>query len=137
VRIEASEIIERPPDVVFDFIGRNHVANHPRWDPKMQLWQETPGPIGVGTRVRRRHTRAGTPTEGSMVVTEYLAPRVIAVHIDDGGIEMFGRQEIEPVDGGHSRLTVSVEIPGAPNPLDPMPLATTARNIKELIERET
>ena len=136
MRIEVSGVIERPPEVVFQFIGFEHVANHPRWDPHMELEQLTPGPLGVGTIVRRRHTRAGYPIDGNMECVEFDPPRALAFLIHDGSVEMRGRQSIEPEGDGWSRLTISVDIPGAPNPLDPMPVENSVRRIKELIETE-
>jgi uncharacterized protein YndB with AHSA1/START domain len=137
MKIEVSEVIDRPPEVVFEFIAVNHVRNHPRWDLHMHLEQVTDGPIRVGTVIRRRHTRAGTPVEGSMECIEFDPPRAIAFHIQDGPVEMLGRQSIQPEGEGRSRLTITVDIPGMPNPMDPMPVATSARRIRELIESET
>ena len=136
MQIEVWQTIDRPPEVVFQFIAVEHIANHPRWDPHMELEQLTPGPIGLGTVVRRRHTRAGYPIEGSMEVVEFDAPRVIAWAVDDGGVEMHGRSTIEPEGATGSRLTIHIDIPGAPNPLDPMPIEASARRMKELIEAE-
>jgi hypothetical protein len=42
--IERSQIIARPPSVVFRFYAIEHVQNHPRWDPDMQLEQLTEEP---------------------------------------------------------------------------------------------
>lgn len=136
MKIEVWGVIERPPEVVFQFIGFEHVSNHPRWDTKMELEQLTPGPLGVGTVVRRRHTRAGAPIDGTMECVEFDPPRAIGFLIHDGPFEMRGRQSIEPEGDGRSRLTISVDIPGAPNPLDPMPVENSVRRIKELIEVE-
>jgi hypothetical protein len=58
VKIEVSGIIDRPPEVVFQFVGYEHIANHPRWDIHMELEQLTPGPLGVGTIVRPPVDRA-------------------------------------------------------------------------------
>jgi hypothetical protein len=137
VKSEVSGTIERPPEVVFGFIGFGHITNHPRWDTKMELEQVTLGSIGVGTIVRRRHTRAGYPIEGTMECVEFDPPRAIGFLIQDGPVEMRGRQSIEPEGQHRSKLTISVDIPGAPNPLDPMPVENSLRRIKELIESET
>lgn len=136
MKLEASQIIDRPPEVVFQFLGYEHVENHPRWDTAMELEKLTEGPIGVGTVIRRRHTRAGYPIEGTMEVVEFDPPRTIAMLIHDGPVEMFGRQSVAPEGENGSRLTITVDIPGAPNPLDPMPLENSVRRIKELIEAE-
>ena len=102
----------------------------------MELEKLSDGPLGVGTLVRRRHTRAGYPIEGTMECTEFDPPRAIAFLIHDGPVEMHGRQSVAPDGEGRSKLTISVDIPGAPNPLDPMPIEQSARRIKELIEAE-
>jgi hypothetical protein len=136
VQIEASGIIDRPPEVVFQFVGYEHIANHPRWDTHMELEQLTPGPLGVGTIVRRRHTRAGYPIDGTMECIEFDPPRALGFLIHDGPVEMRGRPSIEPEGEGSSRFTISVDIAGAPNPLDPFPVENSVRRIKELIESE-
>jgi hypothetical protein len=137
VRIEVSGVIGRPPEVVFAFIGFGHITNHPRWDTAMELEQITPGLLGVGTIVRRRHTRAGHPIDGTMECVVFDPPRAIGFLIHDGPVEMRGRQSIESEGESSSKLTISVDIPGAPNPLDPMPVENSVRRIKELIESET
>jgi hypothetical protein len=136
VRIEVSGVIDRPPEVVFRFIGFEHIANHPRWDTKMELEKLTPGPLGVGTIVRRRHTRAGYPIDGTMECVEFNPPLAIAFRIQDGPVVMHGRQSIDADSDGRSKLTISVDIPGAPNPLDPLPVENSIRRIKELVESE-
>lgn len=55
VKVQVSQVIDRPVDTVFQFIAHDHLRNHPRWDPDMELEQVTDGPIGVGTVIRRRH----------------------------------------------------------------------------------
>ncbi len=72
MKLDVSESIERPPADVFGFVATDHVQNHPRWDPQMSLVQETPGPIGVGTRIRLIHHRRLTreSMEGSPPVRE-------------------------------------------------------------------
>jgi ligand-binding SRPBCC domain-containing protein len=71
--MKVSTIIDRPPEVVWRFYAVNHLRNHQRWDPKMGLWQLTDGPIGVGTRFRRRHTRLEMPIEGTMEIVRVRA----------------------------------------------------------------
>jgi hypothetical protein len=55
---------------VWRFVAVEHVRNHPRWDPDMELEQVTEGPIGVGTLIRRRNTHSDTPVEGTMEVVK-------------------------------------------------------------------
>ncbi len=52
-RVEGT--IQRPPDVVFNFVAREHWRNHPRWDPNIvEIIPLDPGPIRVGSRARVR-----------------------------------------------------------------------------------
>jgi hypothetical protein len=53
ISVEVSEVIERPVEEVFRIHATEHVQNHPRWDPYMQLEQLTEGPLGVGTMIKR------------------------------------------------------------------------------------
>ena len=48
VRIEVSQEIDRPVPVVFKFYADDHVRNHPRWDPDIELWRHSDEPIGLG-----------------------------------------------------------------------------------------
>jgi hypothetical protein len=50
MNIKVSEVIDRSPEVVFQFVGVEHIRNHPRWDTKMELEQLSDGPMAVGTR---------------------------------------------------------------------------------------
>jgi hypothetical protein len=33
VQVQVSQVIDRSVDKVFSFFAREHVKNHPRWDP--------------------------------------------------------------------------------------------------------
>jgi hypothetical protein len=136
MNIEVSEVIDRPPEVVFQFVGVEHIRNHPRWDTKMELEQLSDGPIGVGTAVRRRHTRAGYPIDGLMECVEFDPPRSIGWLVHEGEVDMSGRMTIEPEGSTASKVTISVDIPGKPNALDPLPVAESLHRIKVLIETE-
>jgi hypothetical protein len=84
MELEVDAFIDRPPADVFRFVATDHVRNHPRWDPVMELEQVTDGPIGVGTTIRRRHTHSGVPIEGTMEVVEYEPDRAFGTVIHDG-----------------------------------------------------
>jgi len=71
LHFEYSHVVNRPVDKVFHFMVVEHVTNHPRWDSNIELWLDSDTPIGVGTIIRRRNSRSGTPVEGTMEVTEY------------------------------------------------------------------
>ena len=136
--IERSQIIFRPPSAVFQFCAVDHVKNHPRWDPDMELAQVTPGPIGVGSVVKRRHTRFGTVVEGTMTFTAFEPDREVATIIQDGPMEMRSRMAFAPMfDGRGTIVTIEVEIPGMEDKLNPRLIERSLNNMKQLIEAET
>lgn len=140
VQFEISQVIDRPVAKVFQFLARDHVRNHPRWDPDMELEQVSEGPIRVGTIIRRRNSRYGTPVEGRMEVVEFEPDRAFAVVIHDGPVEIRGRTIFEAVSDSQTSVTTIVELPGADESMDRSFLASrlerSARNQKQLIESE-
>ena len=140
VKIQVSQVIDRPRAEVFKFYAHDHVRNHPRWDPDMELEQESDGPIGVGTVIRRRNSHSGTPVEGTMEVVEFEPNRTMAVVIHDGPAEVLGRATLEAPSHDRTILTINVELPGMDESMDTSLLTSmierSARNIKELIESE-
>jgi hypothetical protein len=139
VQISATATIDRPPADVWRWYAVEHVSNHPRWDPDMQLEQLTPGPIGPGTRIRRRNTRWGTPVDGTMEVTEWQPERLLGTHIEDANMAIDGRAILEPVAPGRTALTIALDIADLDEAkADVMRerLSRTAQNIKTLVESE-
>ena len=139
VRIEVSEEIDRPVPVVFKFFADDHVRNHPRWDPDIELWRTSDEPIGVGTIIQRRNSRSGTPVEGTMEVVEYEPNRAMGAVIREGGMEIHGRATVEETGEGSTRLTIRAEMPIDESMKDRMSglVQRSIRTIKELIEAET
>jgi hypothetical protein len=139
VRIEVSEVIDRPVPVVFNFYADDHVRNHPRWDPDIELWRTSDEPIGLGTIIHRRNSRAGTPVEGTMEVVEYEPNRAFGVLTREGGMEIDGRGTFEEVGEGRTRLTIRADMPIDESMKDRMSglVQGSLRTIKELIEAET
>lgn len=139
MEIAASTQIDRPTATVWQWYAADHVRNHPRWDPDMQLEQVTPGAIGLGTRIRRRNTRWGTPVDGEMEITEWQPERVLGTHIRDANMEIRGRATLEPLSTVTTRLTIVIDFPGPDaGKADIMRdrLSGTVANIKELIESD-
>ena len=139
VRIEVSEEIDRPVPVVFNFYANDHVQNHPRWDPDIELWHNSDEPIGVGTIIQRRNSRFGTPVEGTIEVVEYEPNQAFGTATRDGSMEIHGRATFEEVSEGRTRLTITAEMPIDESMKDHMSglVQGSLRNIKELIEAET
>jgi hypothetical protein len=111
VRIEVSQEIDRPVPVVFKFFAGDHVRNHPRWDPDIELWRDSDEPIGLGTIIQRRNSRSGTPVEGTMEVVECEPNRAFGVVTREGPMEIHGRTTFEEASEGRTRLTIAAEMP--------------------------
>jgi len=136
VRLDVSESIQRPPADVFRFVATDHVKNHPRWDPEMSLVQETPGPIGVGTRIRRVRTRGEARIEGEMEITEYNPDRTMGAVIRDGPMKLRSWMTATSEGPTASRLTFTVESDDAPVDMLEEPIKGSLRRIKEMVEGE-
>lgn len=139
MELSATARINRPIADVWRWYAVDHVRNHPRWDPDMQLTQLTPDPIGLGTRIRRRNTRWGTPVEGEMEITEWQPERVLGTHIRDANMEILGRAIMESVSGTETDLTIGLVVPGLDDSkADVMRerMNRTVENIKALVEAE-
>ena len=49
VELTVSNVIDRPVENVFCFYARDHIRNHPRWDPDIELSATSDDPVGLGT----------------------------------------------------------------------------------------
>jgi hypothetical protein len=139
MEISATARIARPVADVWRWYAVEHVRNHPRWDPEMQLEQVTAGPIGPGTRIRRCNTRWGAPVEGEMEIKEWVPEQVMGAHIRDANMEIFGRAIFESQPSGETVLTISIDVPGLDEARAEVMrngLNRTVTNIKGLVETE-
>jgi hypothetical protein len=137
LNVQVSTTIERSLAEVFHFYAEEHVRNHPRWDPDMQLEQISDGPMGVGTVIRRRNTHSGTPVEGTMEVVEYEPNRAMGVVIRDGPSETYGRVTFKASSPERTILTISAQFPDLDESQESWItglMERSARNIKRLIE---
>jgi uncharacterized membrane protein len=140
VKVQVSTVIDRPVDQVFHFYAHEHVRNHPRWDPDMQLEQVSEGPIGVGTIIRRRNTHSGTPVDGTMEVVEFEPERSMGVVIHDGPAETRGRVTFKAESQDRTSLTISAQFVDMDESMERLStglVERSARNIKQLVETET
>jgi hypothetical protein len=135
LQFESSEIIDRPIDKVFHFYAVEHVRNHPRWDPDIELWLDSDAPIGVGTVIHRRNKRSGTPVEGTMEVVEFEPNRALAMLIRDGRAEMRGRTTFEALSENQTRITTIIDIPGMDENADKTFLNSRLQRSSEIRKR--
>ena len=139
VKVQVSIVIDKPVAEVFRIHAYEHVRNHPRWDPFMQLEQVSDGPIGIGTMIKRINSRSGTPVEGTMEVVEFDPDETLGMVIHDGPVEMVGRVTYAAESEDRTRFTLNVEFPGMDESMADM-LATeiekAPQRIKQFIESE-
>jgi len=139
VKAQASGIIDHPVARVFQFHAVDHVQNHPRWDPDIQLEQITDGPMGVGTKIKRLNSRSGKPVEGTMEVNEFEPDQAVTMIIHDGPVKMIARATYEAVGTDRTRLTMKIDCPDL-DALDTDMLVSamerSIRNINQLLESE-
>lgn len=139
MEIEEPTVIEKPLAAVWDFCIVNHIENHPRWDPTVELEASSDDPIRVGSVITRRTTRFGTTTAGTMEITELEPMRIMRVLTQDGPMRINGWMLFEAIDEGTTRLTRGGEFP---NITDEQAVTIRAMmqqaggTIKELIEKE-
>ena len=140
VKIQVSQMIDRSVSKVFHFFAHEHVQNHPRWDPNIELEQISDGPIGMGTMIRRRNSRSGTPVDGTMEVVEFEPNRAFSLLIHDGPVEMTGRVIFEAINDNQTKLTTFVDLPGMDESMDTTFLISELNKAgkvrKQLIESE-
>jgi hypothetical protein len=132
MKIEVSELIGRPPADVFRFIAVEHVRNHPRWDPKMELEQLTEGAIRVGTV-----TGGAIPTPARRWRARWRSWNSYPIVPSDGAVEMHSRMTFEPEGRNGTRISGTLDIPSMAEPMDPAPIQLSMRRMKELIEAES
>jgi uncharacterized membrane protein len=139
VKVHVSQVIDRPVASVFRFFAHEHVRNHPRWDPYIQLEKVSSGPIGVGTVIKRFNTRSGKPVEGKMEVVQFEPDRAIGMITHDGPVEIQGRATFEAVGEDQTIITMHVEIPDMDKSMESMmtsAIQKSLQNIKQLIQSE-
>ena len=112
IYVEVSVVIDRSVEDVFRIHATEHVRNHPRWDPDMELEQITQGPMGVGTVIKRVNSRSGVPVEGTMEVTGFEPNNSMSMIIKDGPVEMKGASIYEKKGPDQTVLTHKIEFFG-------------------------
>lgn len=140
MQVEVSTVINKPVSTVWEFYAVNHIENHPRWDPTLELEATSDDPIGLGTVIKRRATRFGKTTDGTMEVVEFEPEKAFRVRTQDGPMTINGWVRFESLTGAETRIFLGGEFPGMDDSMEenirPM-MELSAANIKALIESET
>jgi hypothetical protein len=140
MRVNASITVDRPVADVWEFYAVNHVVNHPRWDETIELEATSDEPIGVGTVIKRRVTRFGNVTEGTMEVTEFEPESAMRVRTHDGPMTIDGFATFQAIGDEKTEFTIGGDIPGIDETMAEQirsMMGTSVANIKALIESET
>ena len=145
--VTVERIVQRPPEVVFDFVARHHFENHPRWDPDLlEMSQTSPGPVGVGTAARVVRRQGRGRVEGTATVVEYEPDRRAAWDVRFGPFRLQQRAEFVPEHGGAAtllRLSVDTTAHGPIRVIVPLlrgrfrkTMAQSLRSIAALLEQQ-
>ena len=145
--VTVERIVQRPPEVVFDFVATHHFENHPRWDPDLlEMRQTSPGPVGVGTTARVVRRQGRGHVEGTATVLHYEPDRRAAWAVRFGPFRLDQRVELIPEHGGAAtrlRLSVDTSAEGPIRVIVPLlrrrfqkTMTQSLRTIAALLERE-
>ena len=98
-RVEASEVINRPVEEVFEFV--TDLKNDLLWQSGvLESEQTSEGPMGVGTTHRSVSQFMGRRMEGTAEVIEYKANKKITYKAASGPMSLEISYAFEPVEGG-------------------------------------
>lgn len=99
--------ISRTPEDVFAYL--DDVERHGEWqDAIVSTKLDTPGPVGIGSRVVEIRKAGGREQDASYEITEHDPPRRTAFRGITGPVRPVGTVTVEPVDGG-SKARVSID----------------------------
>jgi carbon monoxide dehydrogenase subunit G len=104
VSFERTVTINRPRDLVFDFVS--DPANDARWRKGSRCAEWTsPGPVGVGSTMRSVDRVMGREIEGTSEITAWDPPRMYAFRSLGSSFPAEFRLKFAPLDG-RTRLTM-------------------------------
>jgi Polyketide cyclase / dehydrase and lipid transport len=145
--VTVERIVQRPPQVVFDFVATHHFENHPRWDPDvLEMSQTSPGPVRVGTTARVVRRQGRGRVEGTATVVELEPDRRAAWDVRFGSFRLNQQAELIPEQGGAAtrlRLSIDTRAQGPVRLIVPLlrgrfrkTMAQSLSTIAALLERE-
>ena len=134
-RVRGEILIERPPEVVFDFVADER--NEPRYNRHMVASSlESGEPIGEGSRFQATLRSAGRLVPMTVVCTGYERPKRFASHSSLRGAEVEGELTFEPEGTGtRMRWSWDVEPKGFRRLLDPLAARVGDRQERRIWER--
>lgn len=128
MRIAETFVVAAGPEIVFDYMV--NPSNLAEWQTsKTSVEQLTPGPPGLGTRIRERtKPRVGKEFEQIVEFTDFDRPRRFHVHIVQGPYPIDGTWTFAPHDQGTTvSFAADGELDGAMRYLEPVVRLLLAR----------
>ena len=110
---QGTTVIDRPIDEVFAFLADGE--NDPKFSPRvLEMTKTTEGPVGVGTVFASTVKDAGFKTKREIEITEFVAPTTIrwAERSKNLVTNPRGGYDLEPADGGATRVSIFNELQG-------------------------
>jgi uncharacterized membrane protein len=99
VRVEDSVVVNRPIEEVFAYA--TDIGRFPEWSAMVQeAEQATPGPVGIGTKLRTTVQFLGRRFTSEQEVTEYVPNRIFRGRSVSGPIPFTVTSTFEEVEGG-------------------------------------
>ncbi len=138
VRIEASIVIDRRVEEVFDFAAIRHRENHSRWDVAVsRLEPETTGPMGLGSRFTIVRRNLGREEARTFTITGWEPPRLMEMRTESSDFALVLRGEYEAIGAGATRhrLIGEATVAGARSLLAPVMKVKFSRDIQENLRR--
>jgi hypothetical protein len=127
--------IDRAPELVaaYEF----DPANDPSWIGGVRTAERlSPGPIAVGSRVRRVGSFLGRPIEWVMDVTELVPARRLAMHAVRSPFPMDVTYNLEPAGGGSvATIRIQGEARGMYGLLGPLTPSMVRRSVQSDLAR--
>lgn len=149
VKAQASIVIARSAEAIYDFIADDFARNYKRWSPEVQrLDILPPGPLRVGTRARQVRVDQGRRTETTFRVQTLERPRRVcfAETRDQFRIDYVLETLRDKPNGDMSRLTFAFQLTRIELYMRPFEklirsavqegATRTVGNIKRLVEAE-
>jgi uncharacterized protein YndB with AHSA1/START domain len=138
LRIEATVVIDRPPEVVFKFTAQDHLANHPRWDPAVGGVEAlSEGVLRLGSRFRISRRTGGRDEARTFEVVEWNAPARFAIETRAPGFRLRLAEDLRPAAPGQTLMALvgEAEIGGIRGLLAPLVRERQERGLRENLVR--
>ena len=138
LHIEATIVIDRPPEVVFGFTAQEHLANHPRWDPAVGgIEALTEGALRLGSRFRISRRTAGRDETRTFEVMEWNAPTRFTIETRAPGFRLRLVEDCQPAAPGQTLMALAgeAEIGGIRGLLAPLVRDRQERDLRENLVR--